>query len=69
MQHEIGNAAGRIWNQLQQDGEASLTQLKKATQLEQPVFEWAIGWLAREDAIEITPNKKTYSMRLKSNGQ
>jgi len=66
MQHEIGTAAGKIWNQLNQNGgEASLTQLKKATQLEPPVFEWAIGWLARENAIEITHNKKTYSMRLK----
>jgi hypothetical protein len=65
MQNEIGNAAGKIWNQLQTNGETSLSQLKKATQLEPPVFEWAIGWLARENAIEITPNKKTYNMRLK----
>jgi hypothetical protein len=29
------------------------------------VFEWAIGWLAREDQIVITPSKKSYVMRLK----
>jgi hypothetical protein len=68
MQQEIGTAAGKIWSQLQQNGETSLPQLKKATQLEPPVFEWAIGWLAREDAIEIMPSKKTFSMRLKQSG-
>jgi hypothetical protein len=65
MQDQIGNAAGVIWNRLQQNGETTLSQLKKDTKLNPPVFEWAIGWLAREGQIVIEPNKKTYVMRLK----
>ena len=65
MHEEIGNAAGVIWNRLHENGETTAAQLKKATKLDPPVFEWAIGWLAREGQIVITPNKKTYVMRLK----
>ena len=65
MQNEIGAAAGVIWNRLHESGEATVAQLKKATKLEPPVFDWAVGWLAREGQIVITPNKKTYVMRLK----
>jgi len=65
MQDEIGAAAGVIWNRLQANGETTAAQLKKATKLDPPVFEWAIGWLAREDQIVITPSKKSYVMRLK----
>ena len=65
MQQEIGTAAGVIWNRLKENGESSVAQLKKATKLESPVFDWAIGWLAREDAVVINPNKRSYAIRLK----
>lgn len=65
MQEQIGTAAGVIWNRLHENGETTAAQLKKATKLDPPVFEWAIGWLAREGQIVITPNKKSYVMRLK----
>lgn len=65
MHDEIGSAAGVIWNRLQENGETTVAQLKKATKLNPPVFDWAVGWLAREDQIVITPNKKSYVMRLK----
>ena len=65
MQDEIGTAAGLIWNQLRDRGEATVAQIKKATKLKTPIFDWAIGWLARENAVVITPKKTSYSIRLK----
>jgi hypothetical protein len=36
-------------------GELSFAQLKKAVSAQGPLFDWALGWLAREDKIVITP--------------
>jgi len=30
-----------------------------------PLFDWAVGWLAREDKIVITPQKRSFRFRLK----
>ena len=65
MHDEIGTAAGVIWNHLRDNGEASVAKIKTATKLKPPVFEWAIGWLARENAIVITPKKTSYIVSLK----
>jgi winged helix-turn-helix protein DUF2582 len=46
-------------------GELSLARLKKLVQAKGPIFEWAIGWLAREDKVVITREKRSYSIRLK----
>jgi hypothetical protein len=45
----------RPWKTLSTKGELSLSQLKKATKGKPPIFDWAIGRLAREDKIVITP--------------
>lgn len=68
MNEEIGAAAGAIWQVLQDKGEMSLTQLKKATGQSAPLLDWAIGWLAREDKLDISrdPAKRgTFRLRLK----
>jgi len=65
MQEEIGTTAGVIWQALNNEGELSLTQLKRVTRGESPVFDWALGWLAREDKIIITLEKHTFRVRLK----
>jgi hypothetical protein len=62
---EIGQTAGAIWHALNTHGELSLAQLKKLVEEKGPVFEWAIGWLAREDKIVIIPKKRSFSIRLK----
>jgi len=36
-----------------------------ARPLKTPIFDWAIGWLAREDKIAITRDKKSFYVRLK----
>lgn len=65
MNEEIGAAAGAVWNALESKGELSLAQLKKEVKDKGPVLDWAIGWLAREDKITITRQKRSYSLRLK----
>ena len=65
MEEEIGKTAGAIWEALNTRGEQSLNELKKAVKGKEPTFNWAIGWLARENQIAITPEKRSLRIRLK----
>ena len=64
MQEEIGTTAGAIWNVLNDNGELSLSGLKQQIDAKSPVFEWAIGWLARENKVAIIRNQRSYRIRL-----
>ena len=64
MQEEIGTTAGAIWEALNEKGELSLLTLKKEVDAKSPVFDWAMGWLAREGKLVITPHQKSYRVRL-----
>ncbi len=64
MQEEIGTTAGAIWQALHTHGELSLTQLKNLTKAKPPLFDWAIGWLARENKISLTQQKRSIRVRL-----
>jgi winged helix-turn-helix protein DUF2582 len=66
MQQEIGTIAGMIWHALDAKGELSLAQLKRELNGKTPLFDWAVGWLAREDKIAITPEKRSFRLRLKA---
>ncbi len=65
MEEEIGKTAGAIWDALNTRGEQSLSELKKAVKGNESTFDWAIGWLARENQIVITPEKRSFRIRLK----
>jgi hypothetical protein len=65
MQEDIGQMAGAIRHVLNTRGDHSLAQLKKEVNAKSPMFDWAIGWLAREDKIAITPKKRSFTIRLK----
>ena len=65
MEEEIGKIAGAIWDARNTRGEQSLSELQKAVKGEEPTFDWAIGWLARENQIVITPEKRSFRIRLK----
>jgi hypothetical protein len=43
----------------------TLAKLKKAVSTKGPSFDWAIGWLAREDKIVLTRNKRVFHVCLK----
>ena len=65
MTDEIGAVAGNIWQRLEKGGETSYSALKKNVNAKPPLFDWAIGWLAREDKISIRKDKQTLRIRLK----
>jgi Winged helix-turn-helix domain (DUF2582) len=65
MEEEIGKTAGAIWNALNTRGEQTLSELKKTVKGKEPTFDWAIGWLARENQIAITREKRSFRIRLK----
>ena len=65
MQEEIGTIAGAIWRALKSKDELPLVQLKREVEGKSPLFDWAIGWLAREDKIVISPEKRSFRIRLK----
>jgi Winged helix-turn-helix domain (DUF2582) len=62
---DIGQVAGAIWHALNTHGELSLAQLKKLVEEKGPIFEWAIGWLAREGKLVVTAKRRSFSIRLK----
>jgi winged helix-turn-helix protein DUF2582 len=65
IEEDIGQMAGAIWYALNTHGEISLGQLKKLVEARGSIFEWAIGWLAREGKVVLTPKKRSFSIRLK----
>lgn len=65
MNEEIGTMAGVIWHTLEANGEMTLTKLKNDLKARSPLFDWAIGWLAREDKIMLTTEKKSTRIGLR----
>jgi hypothetical protein len=41
-----------------------LSNLKKETDLASPIFDWAVGWLAREHKVILTKDKRSWLIRL-----
>ena len=65
MNEDIGAAAGRIWEALNTKGELTPAQLQKAAEVEEPLLNWALGWLAREDKVDFVRDKRGLRVRLK----
>ena len=53
MTNAIGETAGKVWKFLDQKGEATLNQMKKGIKADPNLILQAIGWLAREDKLQI----------------
>jgi len=62
---QVGETAGKVWHALSSVGPQTLAQLKKRVNGSSELVSFALGWLAREDKIEIIPNKKTFRVQLK----
>ncbi len=54
----IGENAGRIWKTLSAKGPMNVSQLKRSTRLDDKHLYFALGWLARENKIEFTTDKR-----------
>lgn len=65
MSEEIGTMAGAIWKALETNGQMTVVKLKKELNAQSPLFDWAIGWLAREDKILLTKEKRSVRVCLK----
>jgi len=65
MINSIGETAGKVWKFLNEKGEANLSQLKKGVKADQNLILQAIGWLAREDKLNIEKKGPymTYSLK------
>jgi len=68
MEYKIGQNAGRVWKQLEETKEpVSLSRLKKdLTGVPEAELHYALGWLAREDKVDIFKEKRTTFIKLKS---
>jgi predicted HTH transcriptional regulator len=62
---EIGDAAGKIWRYLDKNGATSVTKLATETELSKNDLQRAIGWLAKEDKLNIEIKGRVETLSLK----
>ena len=65
LNHEVGMTAGKVWHALSTEGPLTLAELKKRVDGQGDLVPLAIGWLAREDKVDIKPDKRTLRVQLK----
>lgn len=61
----VGETAGKIWQSLSNDGPQTVAQLKKKVNGKGDYVNYALGWLAREDKIDLVQDKKTFRVQLR----
>ena len=62
---EIAQTAGQVWNLLNENGETTLAQLKKKVNGSTDLVTQGIGWLAREDKLNIEKKGNSLKISLK----
>ena len=62
---QIGETAGEIWHLLNDEGPQTLAQLGKKLKRANGRLNFAVGWLAREEKVDIIEDKKTHRIQLK----
>ena len=62
----IGEAAGVVWRYLHESGPVPFTALTRDVDLSRDLLMQAIGWLARENKLEIVESKRKKSIALKA---
>lgn len=66
MEQSIGLSAGQIYNYLaENDGQATFSKLKKELDLKGNFAELGLGWLAREEKIEMAKSGNSVKITLK----
>ena len=65
MKEQVGLIAGKVWHVLNDLGPQTLVQLKKKVDGSSELIGFALGWLAREDKVDISQDKKTFKVALK----
>jgi len=62
---QVGETAGKIWHLLNQAGPHTIPQLKKKLDGSGELVNFALGWLAREEKVDITQEKKVVTVALR----
>jgi len=62
---QVGETAGRIWHLLNDEGPQTYPQLKKKIDGSGELLGFALGWLAREDKVDIRQERKVFKVALK----
>jgi len=62
---QIGETAGVVWKLLSEGGPLSLAKLVERVGVNRDVVMQAVGWLAREDKIEIVETKRGRTVSLR----
>jgi hypothetical protein len=65
IKQQVGETAGKVWHLLDEGGPQTLAQIKKRFNGSGEVVGLALGWLAREDKVEISQDKKTFTVALR----
>lgn len=65
LQEQIGISAGVIYDYLNNNGESTFSKMKKELDLKGNFADLGLGWLAREDKVEISKKGASVSVRLK----
>jgi hypothetical protein len=62
---QVGVTAGKVWHTLNDLGPQTVAQLKKKLNGSGDLVGFALGWLAREDKVDILLEKKRFKVALK----
>jgi len=66
MQEKIGITAGQVWEYLYNNhGPVTAIKLKSALGISNSTLYLALGWLAREDKLEIAESDHSFKISLK----
>ncbi|WAK01625.1 winged helix-turn-helix domain-containing protein [Methylobacter sp. YRD-M1] len=65
MSYTIGEAAGKIWRYLDENGPASVSKVSSETGISKNDIQRAIGWLAKEDKLSIEMKGRAETLSLK----
>ena len=65
MNETIVSAAGKVWKHLNDNGAATLSQLRWKTGLSTEMVNRALGWLAREDKLCFETGTRPEQIRLR----
>ena len=65
IREQLGFTAGEVWHVLNDFGPQTLAQLKKKLNGSGELVNFALGWLAREDKVDISQEKKSFRVALK----
>ena len=65
LREQVGDAAGQVWRVLDQHGPQTVAQLKRRLNGSAELVSFAVGWLAREDKLDISLEKKAFRLKLR----